>query len=534
MGRTRMPRTPDSATPDWASPDVASPDSVSDVVVVGGGHNALISAAYLAEAGLSVTVLEGCDVVGGNTVTEELTLPGWQHDSCSSAHVVLQSNPLIRADELGLVSRYGLEYLVTDPAVVLPLDGGDVLTIHPDLAATAAEFARFSLADADALTAMMSDWSAGLRTAHAHYSAGVPLPDDVWAARYEELRGRSAWDVIMSTFEHPVVRHAMTWMAFATIQPPERPGTGALPAAIMAGRISFGWTTPVGGSGALPDALVAHITDHGGVVESSAWVESFVVEDGRCVGARTTDGRLFRGTRAVVAGSHLATLRHMLDTESPMAAEAAARWRPGISVFAVHFALKGDIRYRTTSGPMSAVAGGLGSPEGLHRQVASAYAGQLETEEPWLLMVSSTVVDPARAPGGVFKFLTVAPELLDGQPWTEDDAAVYTDALLAYARQHVDGLDPDDILAIRPESPATIAAHNLANIGGSCHGGEFVLDDGSVIPGWPEYRCDVPGLYLTGSTSHPGGSVSGRPGRNTARIVLADLGLDPADVMTLP
>lgn len=525
MGRTHhMPRTSDSV----------SPDPVTDVVVVGGGHNALISAAYLAEAGLSVTVLEGRDVMGGNTVTEELTLPGWQHDSCSSAHVVLQANPLIRSDELGLLSRYGLEYLVTDPAVVLPLEGGDVLTIHPDLAATAAEFARFSRADADALTAMMNDWNTGLRTAHAHYSAGVPLPDDEWSARYEELRVRSAWDVIMSTFEHPVVQHAMTWLAFATIQPPERSGTGALPAAIMAGRIAFGWTTPVGGSGALPDALVAHITDHGGVVESSAWVESYVVEDGRCTGARTADGRVFRGTRAVVAGSHIATLPQMLEGGSPMATDAAARWQPGLSVFAVHFALKADIRYRTPTGPMTAAAGGLGSPEGLRRQVASAYAGKLETEEPWLLMVSSTAVDPARAPGGVFKFLTIAPEFLDGQPWTEDDAATYTEALLTFARRHVDGLEPDDILAIRPESPATIAAHNLANIGGSCHGGEFVLDDGSVIPGWTEYRCDVPGLYLTGSTSHPGGSVSGRPGRNTAQAVLEDLGLDPTSVMSLP
>jgi phytoene dehydrogenase-like protein len=508
--------------------------SETDVVVVGGGHNALVSAAYLAEAGLTVTVLEGRDVMGGNTTTEELTLPGWQHDSCSSAHVVLQSNPLIRADELELLSTYGLEYLVTDPAVVLPLDGGDLLTIHPDLEATAKEFARFSSADADALRTMIGDWNAGLRGAHAHYSAGLPLPDDEWSRRYEALRRRSAWDVIMSTFEHPVVQHAMTWMAFATIQPPERSGTGALPAAIMAGRIAFGWTTPVGGSGALPDALVAHITAHGGRVQTSAWVEQLLVEAGRCVGARTSDGRIFRAGRAVVAGSHLRELPDMLAVESAAAADAAARWRPGLSVFAVHFALRSDIRYRTRDGELSAVAGGLGSPEGLRRQVAAAYHGRLETAEPWLLMVSSTVVDPGRAPGGVFKFLTIAPELLDGRPWTDDDAAGYADALLAYARRYVEGLEPGDILAIRPESPTTIAAHNLANIGGSCHGGEFVLDDGSVIPGWPDYRADVPGLYLTGSTSHPGGSVSGRPGRNTARVVLQDLGIDPATVMSTP
>ena len=509
-------------------------DSVSDVVVIGGGHNALICAAYLAEAGLSVTVLEGRDVVGGNTITEELTLPGWHHDSCSSAHVVLQSNPLIRADELGLISRYGLEYVVTDPAVVIPLDDGDVLKIHPDLEVTATEFARWSQADADALKTMITDWNDGLRIAHAHHSAGLPLPEGPVSRRYEELRKRSAWDVIMTTFEHPIIRQAMVWIAFATIQPPNRPGTGALPAAIMAGRLAFGWTTPVGGSGALPDALVAHIVDHGGAVVASSWVESLVVEDGRCVGAQTKDGRTFRARRAVAAGSHLKELPAMLGKSSPMADDAAGRWRPGLSVFAVHFALRADVRYRTPTGPMAAVAGGLGTPEGLSRQIESAHAGWVETEDPWLLMVSSTAVDPDRAPGGVFKFLTIAPMLMDGEPWTETATESYALSLLAFARKHVDGLDPDDILAMRPESPTTLAAHNLSNIGGSCHGGEFVLDDGSVIPGWLDFRSDVPGLYLTGSTSHPGGSVSGRPGRNTARVILGDLGINPEKVMSMP
>jgi phytoene dehydrogenase-like protein len=501
--------------------------AVSDVVVVGGGHNALVCAAYLAEAGVSVTVLEGRDVLGGNTVTEELTLPGWQHDSCSTAHVVLQSNPLIRDDELGLIARYGLEYLVTDPAVVFPLPDGDLLTVHPDLAATAAEFARYSAADADALVAMIEQWNAGQRIAHAHMSAGLPLPDKPWSHSYDELRRRSAWDVIASTFQHPVTRQVMAWMAFATIQPPERPGTGALPAAIMAGRLAYGWATPVGGSGALPKALAAHITDHGGAVETSAWVQSFIVEGGRCVGVRTDDGREFPARRAVVAGSHLRELSGMLDTRSHVAETAARCWRPGIPLFAVHFALRADACYRSTGGPVTSAAGGLGSPAGLLRQVAGLEAGHLETEDPWLLVMSSTAVDPGRAPGGTFKFLTAAPMLRDGKPWTEDDAMAYAQVLLGIARRHIDGIDDADILAIRPESPTSLAAHNRANIGGSCHGGEFALDDGTVIPGWLDYRTDVPGLYLTGSTSHPGGSVSGRPGRNTARTVLADLGLTP-------
>jgi phytoene dehydrogenase-like protein len=508
-------------------PSSSSNPPVSDVIVVGGGHNALVCAAYLAEAGLSVTVLEGRDVIGGNTVTEELTLPGWQHDSCSTAHVVLQSNPLIRDDELGLIARYGLEYIVTDPAVVFPLADGDLLTVHPDLTATAAEFAHYSRTDADALVTMIEDWNAGQRIAHAHLSAGLPLPDAPWAHSYEQLRRRSAWEVIAATFHHPVARQVMTWMAFATMQPPERPGTGALPAAIMAGRLAYGWATPVGGSGALPKALAAHITDHGGAVETSAWVKSYLVERGRCVGVRIDDGREFRAGRAVVAGSHLRELAAMLETASTVADDAARRWRPGIPLFAVHFALRADACYRSADGPVASAAAGLGCPEGLLRQVAGLPSGRLETEDPWLLMMSSTTVDPDRAPGGTFKFLTAAPMLRDGSPWSDADAMAYARVLLGIARRHVDGLDDDAILAIRPESPTSLAAHNLSNIGGSCHGGEFALDDGTVIPGWLDYRTDVPGLYLTGSTSHPGGSVSGRPGRNTARTVLADLGLAP-------
>lgn len=511
-----------------------SPSPSSDVVVVGGGHNALVAAAYLAEAGLTVTVLEGRDVIGGNTVTEELTLPGWRNDSCSTAHVVLQSNPLISADELGLIERYGLQYIITDPAVVISLGGNDALVIYPDLERTAAQFARFSAADATALTGMISEWTGQLRAVHARFSAGLPLEDSPASERYEALRRRSAWDVIETTFKHPVTRQAMAWMAFATIQPPERAGTGTLPAAIMAGRIGFGWTTPVGGSGALPDALSVHIRDHGGTVETSAWVDSYLIEDGRCVGARTDDGRVFRAKRAVVAGSHLRELPGMLDLDSPAANDASARWQPGISLFAVHLALRSDIRYRTSIGPILAAAGGIGTPEGLRRQVAGVYQGRLETEDPWLLMMSSTAVDPDRAPGGVFKLLTAAPMLLDGKAWTEAGAASYANVLVELARSHVDGLDEDDILMMRAESPTSLAAHNLANIGGSCHGGEFVLGDGSVISGWLDYRTDVPGLYLTGSTSHPGGSVSGRPGRNTARIVLEDLGIDPATVMSTP
>jgi phytoene dehydrogenase-like protein len=100
-------------------------------------------------------------------------------------------------------------------------------------------------------------------------------------------------------------------------------------------------------------------------------------------------------------------------------------------------------------------------------------------------------------------------------------------------RSGATGLDESDLLAVRYESPKDVAAHNVHNLGGSCHGGEFVSAGGGAIAGWLSY--DVPsleGLFLTGATTHPGGSVSGRPGRNAARHVLTRLGLDPSRVMS--
>jgi phytoene dehydrogenase-like protein len=95
----------------------------------------------------------------------------------------------------------------------------------------------------------------------------------------------------------------------------------------------------------------------------------------------------------------------------------------------------------------------------------------------------------------------------------------------------VHGLEPEDILAVRAESPVDVAAHNTHNLGGSCHGGEFLTPGGQVLAGWPSYDASIGGLFLTGSTSHPGGSVSGRPGRNAARAVLGALGMDPSAVI---
>jgi len=503
----------------------------AEVVVVGAGHNSLVCAAYLAKAGLEVLVLEAAPTVGGNTRTEELTLPGFAHDSCSSAHVLIQNNPLIRNDELGLVADYGLRYLVTDPAVVLPQPGGDVLVTHPDLDATCTELARWSDRDAVAFRSMIERWRGGLAAAHGRWSSNLPQPRDAVTGQYLQLRERSAWDVVHETFEHPVVRSYVLWMAMATIQDPRRPGTGFLPSSLSAGRMDFGWTTPVGGSQALPDALVRLIEAHGGRVVCAAPVAEVEVDGSGTRAVTTADGGRVEVGRALVMGGHLAQLAGMLTGAAPSADLVAARdsWRPGLSVLAVHAALRSDLAFGAAG--IASPAAGYGTAEGMARHVDRHSAGELETDDPWLLVVNQTVVDPDRAPeGATFKILTIAPyELADGGAWASVKDA-YGERLVSLVASRCTGLEAADILSMRTESPVDVAAHNPHNLGGSCHGGEFLID-GRVVAGWMRYDTDIPGLFLTGSTTHPGGSVSGRPGRNAARTVLSSLGLDPSVVM---
>ncbi len=328
-------------------------------------------------------------------MTEELTLPGFLHDSCSSAHVLIQSNPVLRDDELGLLSTYGLSYVFTDPAVVLPLPSGDAVTVHRDLDATVEELARFSRSDAEELRAMMREWDGGLGAAHARLSSGEAPLDDEATKQYDDLRARSAWDVVHARFEHPVVRDLLLWLGFATIQDPRRPGTGALPSAITSGRLRYGWATPVGGSGALPAALVRHLVDHGSSVLASSPVARIDTSSGRASAVETTDGRRIAARRAVVSSAHLATLPGMLTSEpSPDLVEARDTWRPGLSLFAVHAALKSDITFPTANGPVLSTAGGLGTADGLRAQMEAFDRGEPDAGDPWMLLVASTVVDP--------------------------------------------------------------------------------------------------------------------------------------------
>ncbi|HYM66783.1 MAG TPA: NAD(P)/FAD-dependent oxidoreductase, partial [Patescibacteria group bacterium] len=282
-----------------------------DVIFAGAGHNNLVSAAYAARAGLQVLVLEGAARIGGNTCTEELTLPGFLHDPCATAHNLIQSNPLMRDNELGL-DRYGLRYLYPDPVFTMPFLDGGAITMWRDLDRTCAEIARYSTADADAYRRLLQDWDLMAPIVNAERSAPPQPPDRVDAAmragpmgeRMLDLRRASALDVITERFRDERVRAFFAWVAFMTLHPLDEPETGLLAFSLVAGRQRFSWVLPAGGSVRLPLALAGVIEEHGGEIQTSKTVTRVTVEGGRATGVETADGESYRA-KAVVSTIHV-------------------------------------------------------------------------------------------------------------------------------------------------------------------------------------------------------------------------------------
>ena len=511
-----------------------------DIVVAGAGHNSLVAAAYLARAGLRCGVLEAADDIGGDTGSAELTLPGFRHDTCSTAHNLIQASPILAQDELGLVAN-GLEYLHPDPVVHLPFPDGTWLTMWRDEERTCAEFAKFSRRDAQAYRAMLAEYRqiapdlGRLRYTPVGYgeSSATVLGRQPGGSRWPRRDAMSAWEVIRSEFEDDHTRAFMLWMSFMTMQPPDRRGTGLLAYSLAYGRQQHSWTLPRGGSAELPRALARVIESHGGVIVTGARVSSLILDGQRCAGVRTESGERYLASQAVLSTIHI---KHLVEMAPARAwgedfLTGVAGWQAGMSMFVSHYA--------TTRGPAFAVDGGViepvasGTPESVERMLRLGRdfsAGQIATDDPVLLVLCPTAADPTRAPDGghTLKVVGFQPYELPGGPERWDELKEQVSAAnLAQLRRYAPGLTDDAILGSSVRSPLDLERMNEHNWHGSCHGGDAgPAQSGELRPvaGWASHRMPIEGLYQTGATTYPGGSVSGAPGRNAATVMLADFG----------
>jgi phytoene dehydrogenase-like protein len=522
-----------------------------DIVVAGAGHNSLIAAAYLSKAGYRCVVLEGRAVAGGDCVTEELTLPGFRHDTCASAHVVLQDSPMLRNDELALAD-YGLEYIFPEAVVHMPFPDGSYLTQWHDLERTADEFAKFSKRDATTYRRMMTEFAAIKpvfdAASYTPVGFGKPLPERLNAhpdgKRWQRRIAMSAWEIIRDSFEDDHCRAFMLWMATQTAVPPEQPMSGRLAWSLCYGRQRWSWCVPKGGSGALTDALVRLIEAHGGMVLTDKPVRELIIENGRCVGVACADGSAHRAGKAVLSTIHI---KHLVDM-APRAAwgddfiDAVDTWQAGLTMFVTHYATTEPPRCPVVGGTISAIATGiLGDPRRSLRMGYDFARGAVNVEEPPLLAVCPTVVDPGRAPAGhhTLKVIGFQPyDLAEGpgrvRPHWDDLKEEVSAAHLSYLRAFAPNLTDDKILARVIESPLDLERMNPHNWHGTCHGGAQSPAQSAALrpaPGWAQHRMPIAGLYQTGSTTHPGGSISGGPGRNAATVMFHDLGTSIEQVL---
>src|SRR5947208_406269 len=400
---------------------------------------------------------------------------------------------------------------------------------------------RGARADADAYRALLADWQSLSPIVNAERE-NPPRPPDQVTARTQagplgerglEIRRATALDVIAQRFKDEHVRAFFAWIAFMTLHPLDEPETGLQAFSLVAGRQRFSWVLPEGGSIRLPLALASVIEENGGQMLTSKAVTRIIVEGGRATGVVTADGSTYGASKAVLSSIHIRHLPEIVGEAKLGATYSAgiARWKPSVTMFAAHYALSEAPQFKMESGPMESVTmGGLESLGSLARMLEAFRAGRLDLDDPVVLALTPTVIDPSRAPAGkhTFKLISFLPyEMTDGpQHWdaVKDEVA---DRLFESVAALTTNLSPSIVLGRAVNSPLDLERRNPANWRGSCHGGASTPDQSGwyrPVEGWSSYRTPVEGLYQTGACTHPGGSVCGLPGRNCAMVLLADLG----------
>jgi len=521
----------------------AAPSERYDIVVAGAGHNSLIATAYLAKAGYRCLVLEAYSMIGGGVISEELTLPGFKHDTCSTAHNGIQGNPVIRNDELKL-HDYGLEYISPDPIMHMPFADGSYITLWADLDRTAAEFAKFSKKDGETYVRMYHESEAARDLLGGDQFAppgtGKSLNDRLAASPmgkfWQRRLAMSQWDVLHENFESDHCRAFLMGTPWS-MQPPQYPMTGR--SAYSAIR-----TTPrkiaKGGSGALTQALGKYIEAHNGVILTKKTVARLIVENGKCVGVECADGSSYRADKAVLSTLHIKHLVEMAPRElwGDDFLFGADTWAGEISEIVTHYALKEPPKYAIKGGTISPVESAiLASSERLLRFAYENEVGISSIDEPPISIFCSSIADPSRAPAGMhtLKILGFHPyNLKEGpQHWDVIKNQV-SDAQLNYFRRFAPNLTDDKILGRFVMSPLDLERKNASFWHGSIHGGSSDPSQSGLLRpmvGWAQYRMPIPGLYQTGSTTYPGGSVTGAPGRNAAMVMLKDFGTSIEEVV---
>ncbi len=526
-----------------------------DVVVVGGGHNGLTAAAYLAAAGLKVTVLEGRAVVGGAAVTEEF-YPGF-HNSVAAYTVSLLNPRIIRDLDL---ADHGLRIIERPISNFLPLPDGRYLKAAPGR--TKAEVAKFSSRDAARLKAYESRLE---RMADVLRAVALETPPNVATGRglvaslnglldtarfanrlrplglegqrdFVEIFTRSAGDVLDHWFESDPIKAILGFDGIVgTYASPYAAGTAYVLLHHCWGETNGKrgvWGHAIGGMGAITKAMARSCGVRGVEIRTNSAVVEILVRKGRAAGVVTRKGERI-DAQAVVSNLHpKLTFETLLD---PMTLPAdfrarIASWRSGSGAFRMNVAL--------AELPSFSCLPGRGPAE--HHGAGIVIAPNLEyMEHAWMdarrsgwsgapiieMLIPSTLDDTLAPEGRHVASLFcqhVAPVLPDGRSWNEARDAV-ADLMIDTVDAYAPGFKAS-VIASQNLSPLDLE-RDFGLVGGDIFHGCLSLDQlysARPVLGHADYRSPIPGLYMCGASTHPGGGVTGAPGYNAAREMIAD------------
>jgi phytoene dehydrogenase-like protein len=512
-----------------------------EVVVIGSGHNGLVAAAYLAKAGLDVRVFEANEKIGGGLFTEEFEdNPDFLRNNHAINFLNMRQSPVHKDLRL---ERYGAQLI--DPVVKtsLPLSDGRAVLLYEDPNMTKQSIAEFSERDAERYEELYDKWN---RMAYRFQRPEWYNPprsreerremfsDSELGSEYFELCERAPSDVIQEEFENPHIQALFTEVVKQTGAHPFEEG---IDGSLVRG--FNGWhnlSISRGGSNSYAQAIGNCFEAAGGEISTGREVTSIDVEDGKATGITLADGTSVEAD-VVVSNVHYPQTyldlvgRGSLPESFISEIEDEYELMEG-PLFGVHLAL--DERPKFTSEAFNPDMGrtlkyiiGGETLDALH-EFKEVIDGQMIPEEPLMSCGALSVLDPSQAPEGkhtayMWAYAPWDPEEKGPDYWDEikgDYLQICIDQFAKYAPN----VDEDNIVDAYAYSPRDIPRTHMNMIRGSRSGGNYTPDQ--LMDHRPDYSGPIEGLYMSGSPTHPGGSITGAPGYNCAGVVVEDLGIE--------
>ncbi|MBD2302463.1 beta-carotene ketolase CrtO [Nostoc sp. FACHB-190] len=532
-----------------------------DVVIIGAGHNGLVCAAYLLKAGYSVLLLEKRSVPGGAATTEECLpkeAPGFKFNLCAIDHEFIHLGPVVEELEL---KKYGLEYLECDPVVFCPHPDGKYFLAHKSLEKTCAEIARYSERDAKKYAEFTDYWQRALGAMIPMFNAPPKSIIDI-VGNYDITKLKdlfsvigspnktldfirtmltSAEDLLNEWFDSEFLKAPLARLASELGAPPSQKTLG-IGAIMMAMRHDPGMARPRGGTGALVKALVNLVTSKGGTILTDQHVEKVLIDDGKAVGVRVAGGTEYRAKYGVISNIDAKRLFLQMTDKSDIDSADPDLWERlerrivnnNETILKIDLALDEPLRFPFHAHKDEYLVGSIliaDSVAHVEQAHSKCTLGEIPDSDPSMYVVMPSYLDPTLAPPGKhtvwieffapYQIAGAEGTGLKGTGWTDELKNQVADKVVDKLATYAPNVKTATI-ARRVESPAELG-ERLGAYKGNYYHVDMTLDQMVFFRPLPEianYKTPIDNLFLTGAGTHPGGSISGMPGRNCARVFL--------------